>query len=171
MQPGSRLPTRAASIGKSSLLTRVVHTVRDRWPNWLVVQVNIQDYETDTLLDLRSFLSQLAEEAVYAAGGTPVPSDALSSSPFSIAVGFKRLFASRILQRYEGVLLAIDEVDHLVQPQGCARDFFVMLRAWNEAGKSHPTWKRLRILLCFCTEASMVPPNQRGSPLANVGLK
>ncbi len=65
----------------------------------------------------------------------------------------------------------MDEVDRVVQLGGCSQDFFEMLRGWHEMGKHDVAWARLRIALCFCTEAHMIPEGANGSPLDNVGVK
>ena len=159
-------------MGKSSLLTRLAHEAGLSEGGPLVIQVNFQDLDLEALKELRSLLVQLTAVMLDAAGRDPQAALSIQRTPLSTKMACKRLVAREILQHQErGVLLALDEVDRVVQPGGCHQDFFAMLRGWHEAGKQDPTWARLRVALCFCTEAHLIPDGVAESPLSNVGLK
>jgi serine/threonine-protein kinase len=64
--------------------------------------------------------------------------------------------------------LGLDEVDLVFQYPDIASDFFGLLRAWHEDGKSREIWKRLRLVVVHSTEV-YIPLNINQSPF-NVGL-
>ncbi len=159
-------------IGKSSLITRLIDRARNDPAGPLVVSINFQDLDAESLSDLRSLLVQLAMEILDAAGRDPETALEIERTRLSAKMACKRLVRREVLTRHSrGVLVALDETDRLVRPGGCADDFFSMLRAWHEAGKQDQAWAGLRLALVFCTEAYMVPEGMSESPLANVGLK
>jgi len=159
-------------VGKSSLLARVAARARRDPGGPLVVWLTFQDLALEDLGDLRRLLVQLTAAMLEASGGDPAEAAGLASSPLSPKLACKQLVQRAVLDRHTGgVLLALDEVDRVVGPGPCARDFFAMLRSWHEADKQHDAWAGLRMALCFCTEAHMTPEGLRESPLSNVGLK
>jgi hypothetical protein len=159
-------------MGKSSLLTRLAHGARSDPDGPVVVSVNFQDFDTDTLSDLTALLIQLAMEILDAAGRNPELALEIKDSAFTAMSACRRLIQREVLARNtRGVLIALDETDRVVGPGSCAEDFYAMLRAWHEAGKQDPDWAGLRLALAFGTEALMVPEGTTHSPLENVGLK
>lgn len=160
-------------MGKSSLLIRLAERARRRPAGPLVVTVNFQDLDLDSLADLRRLLASLAGEMLEAAGRDPDLAGEILSSKLTAKLACRRLLAREVLAHHEhGVLWLLDEVDRVVRRDGgCAQDFMSMLRAWHEAGVNDPVLARLRMGLCFCTEAHMIAPGVSESPLHNVGLK
>lgn len=159
-------------VGKSSLLARLAARARRDPSGPLVVWMTLQDLELEDLASLKRLLVQLAAFMLAEAGRDPAEAAGIASSPLTPKLACKNLVAREVLKRHpNGVLLALDEVDRVVGPGPCAKDLFAMLRSWHEAGKRDPDWARLRIALCFCTEAHMTPEGLRESPLSNVGLK
>lgn len=159
-------------VGKSSLLARLAGRARRDPGGPLVVSLTFQDLEAGDLADLRRLLVQLAATLLAAAGRDSAEAATILTSPLTPKLACKQLIQREVLARHPaGVLLALDEVDRVVGPGPCAQDFFAMLRSWHEAGKQDPVWARLRIALCFSTEAYMTPQGLSESPLSNVGLK
>lgn len=54
--------------------------------------------------------------------------------------------------------LCLDEVDMVFEHPEIAADFFGLLRAWNDMGKSRELWKRLRLVVVHSTEV-YIPMN------------
>jgi hypothetical protein len=160
-------------MGKSSLLARLAAHARLAAGGLLVIQVNFQDdLDLAALSDLRALLVQLSAAMLAASGRDPEHAVEIARTTLAPKAACKRLVHDAILASHpEGVLLAVDETDRIVRPGGCAQDFFEMLRGWHEMGKWDAVWSRLRVALCFCTEAHMAPEGAHGSPLDNVGVK
>ncbi|NEO58468.1 MAG: protein kinase [Okeania sp. SIO3B5] len=66
------------------------------------------------------------------------------------------------------IVLGLDEVDQVFQNPDLATQFFSLLRAWQEQGKNHPDWQRLRLIIVHSKEV-YIPLNIHQSPF-NVGL-
>ena len=50
------------------------------------------------------------------------------------------------------VVLILDEVDEIFNYPEISRDFFIMLRSWNEASNHREIWENLRIVIAYSTE-------------------
>ena len=66
------------------------------------------------------------------------------------------------------LFLGIDELDRLFPYDQVAKEFLMLLRAWNEKAKTNETWSNLRIVIAHSTE-SYVVMDTNSSPF-NVGL-
>jgi|694.fasta_scaffold01205_27 serine/threonine-protein kinase len=66
------------------------------------------------------------------------------------------------------LFLGIDELDRLFPYDQVAKEFLMLLRAWNEKAKINETWSKLRIAIAHSTE-SYVVMDTNSSPF-NLGL-
>lgn len=66
------------------------------------------------------------------------------------------------------LVLIFDEINHLFPYEEISIDFFSLLRAWHEQGKSNPLWSKIRIVLAYSTEPSINLPRNH-SPFDNIG--
>jgi hypothetical protein len=67
------------------------------------------------------------------------------------------------------VVIALDELESLVDTPKVANDFNDMLRGWNQRAANEPIWNNLRLVVSYSTEGSLVTGSQTTSPLENVG--
>lgn len=78
-------------------------------------------------------------------------------------------FEDHILKAIDKPLvLMFDEINHLFPSKEISIDFFSLLRAWHEQGKSNPLWSKIRMVLAYSTEPSINLPRNH-SPFDNVG--
>lgn len=66
-----------------------------------------------------------------------------------------------------GLVIAIDDLDYILSYPETARDFFTVLRAWNDKTKDSNLWEKLRLILVYSTEI-YIPLNIHQSPF-NIG--
>jgi len=66
------------------------------------------------------------------------------------------------------LFLGIDELDRLFPYEKVAKEFLMLLRAWNEKAKVNEIWSKLRMVIAHSTEAYVVM-DTNSSPF-NVGL-
>lgn len=155
--------------GKTSLLNRLTAYADER--NHSVVAIDFQEISEKYLMDLNDLLWEFCSQIAYELE----LEDELNArwkdnrDPKQMA----RYFIEKdILKRDKerSLLLAIDESDRLFNYPKVSSDFFLMLRAWHERGKSHlnPEWKRFKIAISYSTEAKLFIQDLNASPF-NVG--
>ena len=171
---GTTTTIRAArQMGKSSLLVRGIHHAQQRGAN--VVYLDLQGVDSHYLQSVDHFLHHLAEVLVRKLRlNVTTLQDAWQGS-----LGAKEkltYFMEDIVlpSLTQPLVLALDEVDLLVQPRDVAfhTDFFSLLRSWhnNRAYDFSGLWDKLYIIMSISTEPYLLIQDVRQSPF-NVGQK
>lgn len=155
-------------MGKSSLLGRVMKQARDDGGK-KVVFIDFQGFGRDVLNDRAKLFRQfcwLVEDALDLGSDL----DRYWSVPVTEPQKCRRFMERRILPACapDGLLLAIDEADSLLEAP-FRSDFFGMLRSWhNERAFKPAAWKRFALAMVISTEPSMLITELSQSPF-NVG--
>ena len=149
IEPGALIRIKAPKqMGKTSLLKRIMAEAKKN--NYSTVYLNFSLIETNKFASendfLRSFYAYVINQLPTAPPLTQWDQDTPSM------VNCTRLFQS-LLKQLDGVLvLALDEVDKLFEYPEIYKNFFPMLRNWNETANESETWAKLRLLVAHSTE-------------------
>jgi hypothetical protein len=173
MRPGALIRIKApCEFGKSSLMARVVDYAENQ--NLKAVAINMQEVERDSLGSLDSFLRYFCVRVTR-----KLKVENQVKDDWESGLGSKgncgEYFEDYLLPQISGALvLELDEVDLLFDEQRMRQrdmlDFFGMLRAWYERGKTHRQWQKLRLILVHSKDVSQETIQQSQSPF-NVGTE
>lgn len=167
MNPGALIRIKAPrQMGKTSLLTRILE--RSRQQGYLTVFLNLQLADSESLETLDGFLQWFCA----------IISDELGLEERVAEYWHGILNSKRKCTKYlslyllsevgKPLVLGLDEVDKIFQYPKIAADFFALLRAWHEQGRSDLVWQNLRLVIAHSQEV-YIPLNVNQSPF-NVGL-
>jgi AAA-like domain/Trypsin-like peptidase domain len=169
LKPGSLISIKAPhQMGKKSLLTRVIHRVKQE--SYATVCLNLQLADERAKADLDVFLKWFAASV---GRHLKLPNkfseywfdDEFTGSRDNCTVYFEDYLLAEISQP---LVLVLSEVDSLFAYPETATNFFALLRAWHEAANNIDIWQKLRLILVHSTEP-YIEFNRNQSPF-NVGL-
>jgi hypothetical protein len=155
-------------MGKTSLLTRIRN------------HASKQGYRAIALDFLETDEATFASSSIFLKRFCALVSRQLGISPKKVTEFWdEELFGPKencsdyieqyVLADLTGPLfLGIDELDRLFPYDQAAKEFLMLLRAWNEKAKVNETWSKLRMVIAHSTE-SYVVMDMNSSPF-NVGL-
>jgi serine/threonine-protein kinase len=155
-------------MGKTSLLTRIRN------------HASKQGYRAIALDFLETDEATFASSSIFLKRFCALVSRQLGISPRKVTEFWdEELFGPKencsdyieqyVLADLTGPLfLGIDELDRLFPYDQVAKEFLMLLRAWNEKAKVNETWSKLRMVIAHSTE-SYVVMDTNSSPF-NVGL-
>jgi len=167
VKPGALIRIKAPrQMGKTSLMARTIYHASKQGCKSVALSFQLADEVVFADLDqfLQWFCASITSEL-------ELP-DRLSDF-WQARIGSK-MSSTNYFERYllreltEPLVLGLDEVDLVFQHPKIASDFFGLLRAWHEKGKSSDNWKKLRLVVVHSTEV-YIPLNMHQSPF-NVGL-
>jgi hypothetical protein len=167
-------------FGKSSLMARMAAVAMDAGAR--TIEINFREISRESFGSLKDFLQYFCDAVTI---GLEIEGELeerwVEKLGYKAACGL--YFEKTILPQITGSLvLELDEVDLLLGGQddvlrdrktdrAWVVDFFSMLRAWYDSKmKSHPQWKKLRLVLVHSKEIDRETLNQKQSPF-NVGLE
>ncbi|NET36635.1 MAG: TIR domain-containing protein [Cyanothece sp. SIO1E1] len=166
-KPGALIRIKAPrQMGKTSLMARILQKAEAEGCLKVPLSFQLADGKVFTDLDqfLRWFCASVGRRLRLPNQLADYWEDTYGSKDNCTAY-----FEEYLLTEIEQPLaLGLDEVDMVFQYPEIASDFFGLLRAWHEAAKSNPLWKKLRLVVVHSTEV-YIPMNINQSPF-NVGL-
>lgn len=171
MQAGGLVRIKAPhEYGKSSLMARVVAHAAGAGAK--TVSINFREIDSIFLESLTDFLVWFCN-SVTEDLGFEGELDEKKGKAFSYKKACGNYFEKQLLpQISQSLVLELDEVDQLLdqhQERRWVVDFFSMLRAWHDSKmKSHPEWKKLRLVLVHSKEIDQTMFKDKQSPF-NVG--
>ncbi len=166
-KPGALIRIKAPrQMGKTSLTARILHHARSL--NYRSIALSFQLADAEIFADLERFLQWFCAVIAHEL-----------NVPDRLADYWQKIFGSKIscksyFERYllanlkEPLVIGLDEVDRLFKYPEIAADFFGLLRAWHEEGKTRDIWRKLCLVVVHSTEV-YVPMDLHQSPF-NVGL-
>ncbi|MBD2232505.1 AAA-like domain-containing protein [Phormidium tenue] len=167
VKPGALIRVKAPrQMGKTSLMARTLHHAEMQ--GCLKVPLSFQIADGKIFTDLDQFLKWFCASV---GRRLRLPNklsdywDDFFGSKDNCTAYFEEYLLAEIDQP---LALGLDEVDLVFQYPDIASDFFGLLRAWHEDGKSRDIWKKLRLIVVHSTEV-YIPLNINQSPF-NVGL-
>ncbi len=153
-------------MGKTSLLARLLAHAQGL--GYRTIPLTLQQVDRETLTDLDRMLQWLCQRIGRRLGVDQDPRT--NWGFFGSNDSCTNFFEDYLLPRIESPwVVGLDEADRLFEDARLAQDFFGMLRAWHEMGKSDPEWGKLRWVVVHSTEPYMLTDLTQ-SPFANVGL-
>ncbi len=154
--------------GKSSMLLRVLEHARSQL-GYSVVTLNLaQQLDRQTLVNFNQFLRWLCANTAIALSLEP-RLDEFWSSDLGSKTSSTRYFQNYLLLKINTPLvLALDNVDRLLEYPHSARDFFFLLNFWYQQSKTSALWQKLRLVLVSST-GLYTPFDLNYSPF-NLGL-
>lgn len=167
VRPGAFIRIKAPrQMGKSSLMNRILERARECGCQSGLL--HFQQVEESLLSDLnrllRWFCANLAQQL-----GFPPDLDDYWDEDLGSKMSCTLYIEGYILERLEGCLvLALEEVNEIIDRPQIAEEFFTLLRFWHERTKTNYTWQKLRLIMVHSTEI-YIPLDINQSPL-NVGL-
>ena len=177
-KPGCLIRIKAPQqMGKSSLLARIIQQATSEENITITIDFGIADEQFFSNLD--NFLYCFCNIVIDEIGrNNPELLEKLSDKLDKRWKSCKRVGYNQACRNYferdlfpeikKSLVLSLETVDRLFQYPGIYKDFFALLRAVHEDTKRRDTWKQLRLILAYSTEAYVeVDLNQ--SPF-NVGL-
>jgi hypothetical protein len=171
VKPGALIQIKAPrQMGKTSLMARILAHAKAE--GCRTVYLDFQEIDGSVFEDLNRFLYTLCE---FVADESSLSSDTVNNHWNTTISDPKRkctkYFQNYLLENFTAPLvLALDEVDRIFANERVTKEFFPLLRSWNEAPRrGKKTWEKLRLLITYSTEpyAAM---DIYSSPLENVGL-
>ena len=167
LKPGALIRIKAPrQMGKTSLMSRILRQATDA--NYLAVPLSFQLADASVFADLDKFLRWFCASV---GRRLRLPNrladywDEIYGSKDNCTAYFEEYLLTEITAP---LVLGLDEVDMVFQHPDIASDFFGLLRAWHEDGKTRDLWKKLRLVVVHSTEV-YIPMNINQSPF-NVGL-
>jgi hypothetical protein len=159
----------AREMGKTSVLVREL--LRARRAGKSTVFVDLQRLPPSAFADIDCFCKAICK-AIADGLGVKWDLGNFWDAEFSAYDNFERFLRREVLRKADqGVMIALDEVDRLL-PYPFAQEVFGLIRSWHNERAIDPDglWKRLTLLLAYCTDAHLLITDQNQSPF-NVGTK
>jgi hypothetical protein len=154
-------------MGKSSLLNRLISHAQNN--HYASVLIDFQQADSMILGDLDRLLRWICaslNQKLKIQKNISEYWDEDWGSKLSCTTYFQEC----ILNSLPGpLLLALDEVNEVMDHPDVARDFFSLIRYWHERTKNDNQWQKLRMVMVHSTEI-YIPLDINQSPL-NVGLR
>lgn len=166
-EPGCLIRIRAPrKMGKSSLLNHMLaHATKQ---GYLTVYLDFQEADEATFASLDTFLRWFCAN-ISRQLNIRAALDQYWDEQIGSKVSCTLYFGNAILRHIAvPLVLALNEVNRVVEHLQIAKDFFPMLRYWRELTSQDSSWYTLRLVLVHTTEIS-VPLKLQQSPF-NVGL-
>jgi hypothetical protein len=147
--------------GKSWLLSHLVDTWRQKWPQGAVARVNLLEF--DKLATLAELTDQLAYSLREELGGEEgwIATYEGGQGKAAPMIRLGTMLKKHVLGGGTPVLLAIDATDAILGHE-YASSFFGGLRAWMQ--KTSPPWDQLRLLMAISTTPSRMIKDTNQSP-------
>ena len=149
IEPGALIRIKAPKqMGKTSLLKRIRAEAKKN--NYSTVYLNFSLIETNKFASENDFLRSFYAYVINQLPTAPPLTEWAQDTPSM--VNCTKQFQN-LLKQLDGVLvLALDEVDKLFEYPEIYKNFFPMLRNWNENANESETWEKLRLLVAHSTE-------------------
>jgi hypothetical protein len=154
-------------MGKSSLLNRLVSHAQNN--HYASVLIDFQQADSIIFGDLDRLLRWICASLNQKLKIQKNISDYWDED-WGSKLSCTTYFQECILNSLPGpLLLALDEVNEVMDHPDVARDFFSLIRYWHERTKNDNQWQKLRMVMVHSTEI-YIPLDINQSPL-NVGLR
>ncbi|NET61412.1 MAG: serine/threonine protein kinase [Symploca sp. SIO2E6] len=166
-KPGALIRIKAPrEMGKTSLLLRVIDYANHL--DYHTVSLNLEQVDQAILRDSNQFLRWLCANIARQLRRKPML-DEFWDEDLGSKISCTLYFEEYLLESINTpLILALDEVNQILEHPQVAKDFLPLLRSWYEEAKRLPIWQKLRLLVVHSTEI-YVPLELNQSPF-NVGL-
>ena len=154
------------NMGKTSLMVRILDHARSQ--DYRTVSINFQLAEAHVLSDIGKFLRWLMANITLQLG-IKSEIDRYWSEDLGMKISCTNYFQEYILEQLsEPLVLALDEIDYLLEYSEIVREFLPLLRFWHEEANNNQIWQSLRMIVVCPTDIYISVDTDR-SPF-NLGL-
>lgn len=168
VKPGAFIHIQAPrQMGKTSLMVRILAHAASM--GYQTASVNLQRADQAILTNLDKFLRWFACEVSHKLKLKPKLDDYWHEDLGSKASCTKYFQDYLLAQLDTPLVLAVDEMNEIIEHPQIAQDFLSLLRSWYEEAKDCDIWQKLRLVVVNSTEV-YIPLNINKSPL-KVGLQ
>lgn len=168
LNPGAFIRIKAPrQMGKTSLMNRVLAYAAQQ--NYRTGLLHFQQADSSILTDLNRLLRWIC---VNLTRQLKLESDINDywDEELGSKMSCNLYIQACILQQIDSPLvLALEEVNEIIEHPQIGKEFFSLLRFWHERTKTDVNWQKLRLLMVHSTEI-YIPLDINQSPL-NVGLR
>ncbi|MBW4634126.1 MAG: AAA-like domain-containing protein [Iphinoe sp. HA4291-MV1] len=167
--PGTLLRIKAPpKMGKTELMSRLINYATDK--NYRAVDLKLRLAEETDFKSLDKFLQWFCSSISQMLELKP---DTRLNEFWDKQLGNSKLKCMNYFEDYllvdedkQTLVLGLDDVDRVYQYPEIAGEFLSLLRTWHEKAKTRPIWQRLRLILLYTQEYTLLDINR--SPF-NVG--
>ena len=166
-KPGALIRIKAPrERGKTSMLLRILDYAEHQ--KYRTISLNLEQVDNAILSDLNRFLRWLCTSVSSQLQLEP-KLDEYWDEDIGSKVSCTSYLRNYVLKQIESpVILALDEVNQILEHPQVAKEIFSLLRSWYEEAKRQPIWQKLRQIVVHSTEI-YVSLQLHQSPF-NVGL-
>lgn len=170
LQPGALLRIKAApKMGKTELLSRLINYA-EKERGYRAVDLKLRLAEETDFENLDKFLQWFCSSVTQMLKIEP---DNKVNEHWNQHLGNSKLkcmnyFEDYLLKDKPILVLGLDDVDRVYQHPEIAGEFLSLLRTWHEKAKTRDIWQRLRLILVYTQEYTLLDLNR--SPF-NVGTQ
>lgn len=170
LQPGALLRIKAApKMGKTELLSRLINYA-EKERGYRAVDLKLRLAEETDFENLDKFLQWFCSSVTQMLKIEP---DNKVNEHWNQHLGNSKLkcmnyFEDYLLKDKPILVLGLDDVDRVYQHPEIAGEFLSLLRTWHEKAKTRDIWQRLRLVLVYTQEYTLLNLNR--SPF-NVGTQ
>ena len=152
--------------GKTSVMIRIL--AQGRSHDYNTVSIDFQLAEASVFSSFKKFMRWLMANITLQLGIIS-KLDEYWDEDIGIKVSCTAYLQKYILERLSNpLIIALDEVNHLLEYPEIAREFLPVLRFWHEEANNYPIWQNLRLIVVHSTNV-YIPLNINQSPF-NLGL-
>ena len=168
MNPGAFIRIKAPrQMGKPSLMNRVLAYAAKQ--NYCTGLLHFQQADSQVLTDLNALLRWICANLTRQLNLESNINDYWDEE-LGCKMSCNLYIQECILQQiYSPIVVALEEVNEIIEHPQIAKDFFSLLRFWHERTKTDSNWQKLRLVMVHSTEI-YIPLDINQSPL-NVGLR
>ncbi|GAA6624155.1 AAA-like domain-containing protein [Scytonema sp. NUACC26] len=166
--PGALLRIKASpKMGKTLLMSRLINHATNIGYKAVVLQLR-EAAQTNNLGSLDKFLQWFCINIAQELGlESPLEDKHWHNQFLDEQSKCTKYFENYLLKKDQlELVLGLDEVERIYESPEVAKDFLSLLRSWHEKAKTSVIWKKLRLILAYTEEYTLLDINR--SPF-NVG--
>jgi hypothetical protein len=165
--PGALLRIKASpKMGKTLLMSRLINYAANKGYKAVVLQLR-EAAQTNNLGSLDKFLQWFCISIAQALGLENTLDKHWHNQFLDDQSKCTKYFENYLLNKDSlDLVLGLDEVERIYESPAVAKDFLSLLRSWHEKANTSFIWKKLRLVLAYTEEYTLLDINQ--SPF-NVG--
>ena len=151
LQPNTFICLSAPSnMGKTSLMARILHYGTTQ--NYHTVRLSFNQAESQLLTSTTKFIRWFYNNIIYQLN-LKSELNQYSHEDLGILVSCTVALEESVLKKIDSpLILAVDDIEQLLEYSRLARDFFCLLRCWYQKSKDNKIWQKLRLIIVISTD-------------------
>ena len=154
LSPGGLVLIKAPNLmGKTSLIAIILNKISQQKQDYQTANFTFLYAEKKDFTDLSQFLKWFCVSVGESLELKNQLENYWDDRFLTPTVNCTQYFERYILaQANSSLVLALDDIDLVFPYKEIAAQFLMLLRAWHERAKTHPVWKKLRLVIAHATE-------------------